>query len=199
MGSKPSKEQRIEAQGGASKQGANGQKVKITGGNTGSGRYDVDIGSDPLLGKEYVVNDDVISMNNGNERYRWNEHSQRYNAVPGYGHGYLLVDSVAAPAQEGSSGGGGGGGGKRKPNPRPGHAPPVTITDEYDTIIPGTGGLLASEGMDNWNPISSNGNGGAGLNPLVDPQEWLVELPELNMGQQSRKWIPKKQFYGGLV
>jgi hypothetical protein len=66
---KPSKEQRMEAQGGASKQGEDGQKVKITGGNTGSGRYDVAIGSDPLLGKEYVVNNDVISMNNGNERY----------------------------------------------------------------------------------------------------------------------------------
>jgi hypothetical protein len=105
---KPSKEQRMEAQGGASKQGEDGQKVKITGGNTGSGRYDVAIGSDPLLGKEYVVNNDVISMNNGNERYRWNEHSQRYNAIPGFGSGYLLVDNVAAPTPEPSSGGGGG-------------------------------------------------------------------------------------------
>ena len=81
---KPSKEERMEAQGGASKQGEDGQKVKITGGNTGSGRYDVSIGSDPLLGKEYIVNNDVISMNNGNEKYRWNEHNQRYNAMPGY-------------------------------------------------------------------------------------------------------------------
>ena len=75
---KPSKEERMEAQGGASKQGEDGQKVKITGGNTGSGRYDVDIGADPLLGKEYVVNNDVISMNNGNERYKWNEHNQMH-------------------------------------------------------------------------------------------------------------------------
>ena len=45
-------------------------------GNTGSGRYDVGIGDDPLLGKEYIVHNDVISMNNGNEKYRWNEHSQ---------------------------------------------------------------------------------------------------------------------------
>ena len=103
---KPSKEERMEAQGGASKQGEDGQKVKITGGNTGSGRYDVAIGSDPLLGKEYIVNNDVISMNNGNERYRWNEHGQRYNAVPGYGSGYLLVDNVAASTPEPSSGGG---------------------------------------------------------------------------------------------
>ena len=106
MGSKPSKEERIEAQGGASKRADDGQKVKITGGNTGSGRYDVAIGSDPLLGREYVVNNDVISMNNGNERYRWNEHSQRYNAIPGYGSGYLLVDNVAASTPEESSGGG---------------------------------------------------------------------------------------------
>lgn len=198
MGSKPSKDERMEAQGGASKQGENGQKVKITGGNTGSGRYDVGIGSDPLLGKEYVVNNDVISMNNGNERYRWNEHNQRYNAEPGYGHGFLLVDNVSAPAQSGPSGGGGGNKNKTPTGPKT-HDDPVTITDEYDTIIPGTGGLLASEGMDNWSPMSSNGNGGAGLNPLVDPQEWLVELPELNMGKQTRKWIPNKQFYGGLI
>ena len=105
---KPSKDERMEAQGGASKKGEDGQKVKITGGNTGSGRYDVGIGADPLLGKEYVVHNDVISMNNGNERYKWNEHSQRYNAVPGYGNGYLLVDNVAASTPEESSGGGGG-------------------------------------------------------------------------------------------
>ena len=108
MGSKPSKEQRIEAQGGASKKGDDGQKVKITGGNTGSGRYDVAIGSDPLLGKEYVVHNDVISMNNGNERYKWNAQSERYDAMPGYGHGYLLVDGVSESKQEESSGGGGG-------------------------------------------------------------------------------------------
>ena len=106
---KPSKDERMEAQGGASKKGEDGQKVKITGGNTGSGRYDVGIGADPLLGKEYVVHNDVISMNNGNERYKWNEHSQRYNAMPGYGNGYLLVDNVSASTPEGSSGGGGGG------------------------------------------------------------------------------------------
>jgi len=109
MGSKPSKEERIEAQGGASKKADNGQKVKITGGNTGSGRYDVSIGSDPLIGKEYIVNDDVIAMNNGNERYRWDSHNQRYQAEPGYGHGYLLVDNVSKSTSEDSSGGGGGG------------------------------------------------------------------------------------------
>ena len=109
MAGKPSKEERIEAQGGASKQGEDGQKVKITGGNTGSGRYDVSIGADPLLGKEYVVHDGVISLNNGNERYRWSDKHQRYDAEPGNGHGYLLVDNVAASTPESSSGGGGGG------------------------------------------------------------------------------------------
>ena len=108
MGSSTSKEDRIKAQGGESKRAESGQKVKITAGNTGSGRYDVSIGNDPLIGKEYVVNNDVISLNNGNERYRWDDHNKRYQAEPGYGHGYLVVDNVQEEAKKESEGGGGG-------------------------------------------------------------------------------------------
>ena len=135
MAGKPSKEERIEAQGGASKRGEDGQKVKITGGNTGSGRYDVAIGADPLLGKEYVVHDDVISLNNGNERYRWNDKHKRYDAEPGNGHGYLLVDNVAASTPESSSGGGGG---------SEQQAPPQGLLADYNpnNVVYNQGGLL---------------------------------------------------------
>ena len=108
MGSNTSKEERIKAQGGKSKRAESGQKVKVTAGNTGSGRYDVSIGDDPLIGKEYVVHDDVIALNNGNERYRWSDDNLRYEAVPGYGHGYLVVDNVQEEAKKESGGGGGG-------------------------------------------------------------------------------------------
>jgi hypothetical protein len=171
------------------------RKRVITGGITKGGVMNENVGAEILL------NPDGNGFNFGgvasdpSSKFKWNEKTGDYRSNGG---GILKLAKVAAPAQEGSSGGGGGGG-KNKPKPKPGHKPPVTQTDVYDTIIPGTGGLLASEGMDNWNPISSNGNGGAGLNPLVDPQEWLVDLPELNMGKQSRLWIPKKRFYGGLV
>ena len=108
MGSSTSKEERIKAQGGESKRAESGQKVKVTAGNTGSGRYDVSLGDDPLIGKEYVVHDDVIALNNGNERYKWSEDNSRYEAVPGYGLGYLVVDNVQEEAKKESEGGGGG-------------------------------------------------------------------------------------------
>ncbi len=152
-----------------------------------------------FVGQEILMNPNGDGFTFGpvssdpSSNYKWNEKNGDYRSQGG---GILEVSEIAeaeAPAKSS------GGGGKRRTNPTPGHEPPVDIVDEYDTIIPGTDGLLASEGMDNWNPISSNGNGGAALNPLVDPNEWLVKLPELNMGKQSRKWIPKKRFYGGLV
>lgn len=154
---------------------------------------------------------EVVFTPNGDVRFTGNDSAGGTSGDPsttyknlgdgkyGSSRGILDIGPLEEVAEQSSSGGGGGGGGSGNPKPKPGHGDPVIITDPVDTIIPGTGGLLAGEQMNNWNPISSNGNGGAGLNPLVDPNEWLVELPELNMGKQSRTWIPNKGFYGGLI
>ena len=159
MADKPSKKERIAAQGGASKRGEDGQKVKVTGGNTGSGRYDVAIGADPLLGKEYAVHDDVISINNGNERYRWNEDNRRYNAVPGYGHGYLLVDNVAASTPEESSGGGGG-------SEQQGQPQGLLASYNPEYVRASQGGLL-SEGLTTDQIVG-------GLHP--GQEEWIYQV-----------------------
>lgn len=171
------------------------RKKVITGGTTKGGSRD------EYAGTEVIMDPDGKSFTFGSvasdpsSKFKWNEKTGDYRSNGG---GILQVADLA-PAEQSSSGGGGGGGGSGNPKPKPGHGDPVTITDPFDTIIPGTGGILADQGMVNWNPISSNGNGGAGLNPLVDPNEWLVQLPELNMGKQTRTWIPNKGFYGGLI
>ena len=169
------------------------RKRVITGGITKGGSRNEYVGTEVLMnpnGNGFTFGP-VSSDPSAN--FKWNERTGDYRS---HGGGILEVANVAASTPEESSGGGGG----SNPSPGPGPQKPVTIVDEYDTIIPGSEGILGGyDNMVNWEPISSNGNGGAGLNPLVDPDEWMVNLPEINMGKQTRQWIPNKRFYGGLI
>ena len=153
----------------------------------------------------YKPNGDVLFVGNDSAGGTSNDpgttYRKRLDGSYGSNRGILDIGPVEEEKEVAySGGGGGGGGGGGKPSPGPGPQKPVTIVDEYETIIPGSEGILGGyDNMVNWEPISSNGNGGAGLNPLVDPDEWMVQLPELNMGKQTRQWVPNKRFHGGLI
>ncbi len=94
-------------------------------------------------------------------------------------------------------GGGPGGGGDPNPKPKPDPKPP----GEGDISDPGvnTEDILGDtyDHMYNWNPISSDGQGGTQpTNPLVDPNNWLhqtVPQPIVDPGTYINPNIPGNQ------
>jgi len=190
FGKKRSPEEIIASQGGASHQGKPGESVRITGGRSGSGLYNPQ--QSGLASQNYNVMDNGrLVIQPGVEEYKWNDRLKRYDAIPGMGRGYLLVDSIKAEEdEEEKKGGGGVGGGEGslptgyRPDPLMSKGPMIPGTYFGGGVHENTGILGVPPGSQNWKPT------GGVLNPYADPYQFYVDLPPIQMDEDRPYVIP---------
>ena len=110
--------------------------------------------------------------------------ARRYNAIPGFGSGYLLVDNVAASTPEGSSGGGGGGSAEQVQGQ--GLLAELQSRTMWSTIVSQQGGLLG-QGLTTDQIVG-------GL--LPGQEEWIYQVNPNNQVAQdlgtyvNQQWRP---------
>lgn len=105
--------------------------------------------------------------------FKWNEKTGDYRSNGG---GIMSIAEIPqAQAAAAPSGGGGKPPPKKKPDWRDDVRDPVNMPGPGVT----TGDIMGDtyDNMMNWQPISSDGQGGIqGMNPLVDPNAWLHQV-----------------------
>ena len=107
------------------------------------------------------------------DQFKWNEKTGDYRS---HGGGIMKIGDIPQAQAAAPSGGG-------RPNP-PSKKKPDWRDDVRDPVnMPGpgatTGDIMGDtyDNMMNWQPISSDGQGGVqGMNPLVDPNAWLHQV-----------------------
>ena len=109
------------------------------------------------------------------DKFMWNEKTGDYRSNGG---GSMSISEIPQ-MQAAAAPSGGGGGGKPPPKKKPDWR--EDIRDPVNMPGPGatTGDIMGDtyDNMMNWQPISSDGQGGVQpMNPLVDPNAWLHQV-----------------------